>query len=306
MNDRLKLLSFIVGLGMLSSCSNVAKKESEKEKEVGAKATQTIIQRVDEASSALSSATANFDKIATLDHHRMAKEEGVFTPPAIAMIFSDNKINTDLLAKGDPLLGLDLPFKVLAYAEPDTMRVSVAYTSGDFIAKRHGMDAADFVAYNDALATVLKVVDEAMISPSSLDSVQKGFGIVRITSEYDYDTTVQKLRDIVMAQSDTKWFGEIDYQEAARQAGVNIKPNILLLFGGPAPGGQAMMTSPKIGLDAFCQKLLVYEDSEGKIQVAFNDIVAFAKLYYGSNTKPQMMINQRLTATFSKAIKRAN
>ena len=66
-----------------------------------------------------------------------------------------------------------------------------------------------------------------------------------------------------------------------------------------------MMTSPKIGLEAFCQKLLVYEDADGVVWVAFNDIVAFANLYYGTATKPQQMINQRLIATFSKAVKKA-
>ena len=66
-----------------------------------------------------------------------------------------------------------------------------------------------------------------------------------------------------------------------------------------------MMTSPKIGLDAFCQKLLVYEDTDGVVWVAFNDIVAFANLYYGAATKPHQMINQGLFATFLKAVKKA-
>ncbi len=69
--------------------------------------------------------------------------------------------------------------------------------------------------------------------------------------------------------------------------------------------GKAIMTSPKTGLDAFCQKLLVYEDDKGEVWVAFNDIVAFANLYYGTATKPQQMINQRLIAAFSKAVKKA-
>ena len=63
-----------------------------------------------------------------------------------------------------------------------------------------------------------------------------------------------------------------------------------------------MMTSPKIGLDAFCQKLLVYENESNEVWVAYNDIVAFADLYYQTSTKPQQMINQRLKMTFSKAV----
>lgn len=295
-----------MGLAIFSSCAKGTKKEAESsnKQEVQVPVEKPIVERVDALASTLNAAAAKFEIIATLDHHRMAKKEGVYTPPAIAMIFSDDQINTDLLAKADPLIGLDLPFKVLAYTESDTAKVSLAYTSGDFIAKRHGLQAADMTDYKARLSEVLTVVDAQMISATSLDSVQKGFGVVNIVSDYDYETTVQKLREIVMAQSDTQWFGEIDYQAAASKKGVEIAPNILLLFGGPAPGGQAMMTTPKIGLDAFCQKLLVYKDANGAVQVAFNDIVAFANLYYGSSTKPQSMINQRLIGTFSKAVKK--
>ena len=63
-----------------------------------------------------------------------------------------------------------------------------------------------------------------------------------------------------------------------------------------------MMTTPKIGLDAFCQKLLVYENGNGEVWVSYNDIVAFAELYYKASTKPQQMINKRLKVTFTKAV----
>lgn len=304
----LKSLIIIVGIGLVTSCGNGTKKEAAakaKDEVAQAKKELSIVERVDKTQAVLGSATADFDQIATLDHHRMAKEVGVYTPPAIAMIFSDKQINIDLLTGADPILGLDLPFKLLVYTEADTSKVSVAYTSGDFIAKRHGMDAAAFAEYNNMMAKVLQTVDTGMISETSLDSVQKGFGIIKIESDYDFATTMQNLKAIVKAQSDTRWFGEIDYQAAASKVNIDLKANTLLLFGGPAPGGKAMMTSPKIGLDAFCQKLLVYEDADGVVWVAFNDIVAFANLYYGTATKPQQMINQRLFATFSKAVKKA-
>ena len=110
----------------------------------------------------------------------------------------------------------------------------------------------------------------------------------------------------VEKQSDTRWFGEIDFQKDAKALDHKINPAILLLFGGPAPGGKAMMTTPKIGLDAFCQKLLIYQDENNEVWVAFNDIVAFSELYYGRSTKAQQVINQRLTATFTKAVKEEN
>ena len=64
-----------------------------------------------------------------------------------------------------------------------------------------------------------------------------------------------------------------------------------------------MAEFPKLGLDAFCQKLLVYEAPDGSVNIAFNDIVALAELHYGSSNKPQQVVNTRLTATFEEAVK---
>jgi uncharacterized protein (DUF302 family) len=76
-----------------------------------------------------------------------------------------------------------------------------------------------------------------------------------------------------------------------------------LLFGGPAPGGVAMRDFPAIGLDAFCQKLLVYQDDTGQTRVIFNDIAAMARLHYGRSAEPHDLLNQRLTETFKTALK---
>ncbi|GGZ89863.1 DUF302 domain-containing protein [Algibacter mikhailovii] len=239
--------------------------------------------------------------VINLNHHQMAKEEGVYTPPSIATIFSDPNVNTALIKK-NALIGIDLPYKILCYTEADTSRVSLTYTSADFIAKRHGLHAKELEDYQKHMRKLLEPIKGVNISETKTDSVDVGYGIISIKSDFDFNQTVQNLKAIVEAQNDTRWFGDIDFQKDAKALGVEIQPATLLLFGGPAPGGKAMMTMPKIGLDAFCQKLLVYKKDNGEIWIAFNDIVAFAKLYYGSFTKPQAMINQRLKVTFTKAV----
>ena len=69
----------------------------------------------------------------------------------------------------------------------------------------------------------------------------------------------------------------------------------------PKPGGQAMNKCPKIGLDAFCQKLLILE-TDKEVFIAYNDIIAFSKLYYQKSTIPQRIINYRLNSVFEDAI----
>lgn len=282
----------LIGIG-ISSCGGTKQRQVEE---------ITILEKVDALDNKIKKSIADFNLIASLDHHRMAEEEGVYTPLAISSIFSDSRINSELLSNKNQLLGLDLPFKILAYSEPDTTSAIVAYTSSRFIAKRHGISEDYLADYSNRLDNVLGSIDKTMISETHLDSVTLGYGIVNIRSGLDFESTVENLKQIVNSQSDTRWFGELDYQKEAKEFGKELNPTILLLFGAPAPGAQAMMTSPKIGLDAFCQKLLVYEITDGEVWIAFNDIVEFSTLYYGEATKPQQLINQRLIATFTKAI----
>ena len=284
-----------MSVSVLVSCKSETKKTQEVEKQL------SISEQVIELNEALNRQLTE-TYIINLDHHKMAQEEGVYTPPSIATIFSNPEVNTELI-KGNPLIGIDLPFKTLCYSEADTLDVSFAYTSPEFIAKRHDLPMGALEAFENRISEVIKGLGPIQVSETRTDSVGSGFGLINIKSDFDYSKTVDNLKAIVNAQEDTRWFGEIDFQKDAKAFKTDLNPTILLLFGGPAPGGKAMMTTPKIGLDAFCQKLLVYEKGNGEVWIAFNDIVAFAELYYGFSTKPQQMINQRLTATFTKAVK---
>lgn len=66
-----------------------------------------------------------------------------------------------------------------------------------------------------------------------------------------------------------------------------------------------MASFPKLGLDAFCQKLLVFQDREGSERVIFDDIVKMAELHYGKSAESHKVINQRLTTTFEGAVRKA-
>ena len=245
-------------------------------------------------------ASAGLKDIVAIDHSRLAAAEGVPMPPAHVHIFSDSVANSAIL-QANIRAGLDLPFRILSYSEKGTP--SLAYTSSDFIAKRHGInDQEIFSAFEEKLDGVLSQLTDLPEPKAAPVGADKDFGVLELVSNYDVPETVARIRKAVTAQPDTVWFAEIDFQAEARESGVDIAPAQLLLFGGPAPGGVAMAEFPAIGLDAFCQKLLVYRDDQGNTRVIFNDIAAFAELHYGSSAKPHAMLNKRLTKTFSTAI----
>ena len=141
----LALLSIIVlGVGCKESSTKEVVEESQK----------TITEKVDAAVKQLKEQISSFQVIATLDHHRMAAETGVYTPASIATIFSDSKVNTPII-ETNQLAGLDLPYKILCYAEPDTLNARVAFTSAEFIQKRHNLDASLLLDYKSSLSNVI-------------------------------------------------------------------------------------------------------------------------------------------------------
>ena len=291
------LILFIFPLLILqSSCKKNTNQQKQEQEEI-----VSIRSNVDKQSQLLKSSISEFNFILSIDHSRLAKDVGVYTPPSIVSFFSNPKVNSELISI-NPLIGLDLPYKVLCYSEPDATKASISYTTPAFIKQRHGIQDDDLMAYKKDLEKIIDNFPESEVKKTVFGKVDLNYGIIMLNSDFDFETTIQKLKNIVEAQSDTKWFGEIDFQKDALKLNIETDKSTLLLFGGPAPGGKAMFDSPRLGLDAFCQKLLVFENENEKVLVAFNDISAFAELYYNRSTKPQEMINQRLKTLFTKVL----
>ncbi|MEP3779240.1 MAG: DUF302 domain-containing protein [Shimia thalassica] len=234
--------------------------------------------------------------IVMIDHARLAAEAGVEMPPSIVQVFSSGETNSRVLFE-NIRAGLDLPYRVLTYVEGTEARQ--IYTNSAFLAQRHGlMDEATLAQYDADMSAVTKG-----LAAAPTEGLTKNYGIIELQSPYEVADSAANLKAIVTKQADTVWFGEVDFQAEAAAAGVDLPPAVLLLFGGPAPGGVAMRDFPAIGLDAFCQKLLVYQDNTGQTRVIFNDIAAMARLHYGRSAEPHDLLNQRLTETFKTALK---
>ncbi|GAA6190920.1 DUF302 domain-containing protein [Phaeobacter sp. NW0010-22] len=258
--------------------------------------------KVDQSFEAVKEAVQNagLTEIIQIDHARLAAAENVEMPPSRVQLFSDPGLNAEIM-KHEIRAGLDLPFRALSFDEAGSL--SLLYTSSDFLAKRHGITDAPLLAkMDDRLVAVFEQVPDLSAQKVESTRVDKDFAVLELRSQYGVAETVARLKETITAQSDTIWFGEIDFQSEAEAFGVELVPAQLLLFGGPAPGGVAMAEFPAIGLDAFCQKLLVYEGVDGKARVLFNDIAAFADLHYQRAIEPHAMLNKRLTATFKGAI----
>ena len=97
-----------------------------------------------------------------------------------------------------------------------------------------------------------------------------------VQSANDFDTTVQKLRDAIEA-SPASIVYEMDHAANATNAGLELRPTTLILFGNPAAGTQLMQADPTAGL-SLPMKVLVVE-TDGGVELVYDDPAALAENY---------------------------
>src|SRR6201993_1302370 len=94
-------------------------------------------------------------------------------------------------------------------------------------------------------------------------------GIVTVKSAYPIRKTVERLKKDI-ADKGIKFFDEIDQSKLAAEAGVKLRPSVLLIFGNPPLGTQFITANPNAGLD-WPVRLLVFENEAGEVWMAYTD-----------------------------------
>jgi len=75
------------------------------------------------------------------------------------------------------------------------------------------------------------------------------------------------------------FFTVIDHAAAAKKAGLDMRPRMLMVFGNPRIGTPFMIKSPLLAIDVPL-KALVWEDDEGKVWLSYNSAEYFYKTIY--------------------------
>ncbi|MFM1889755.1 MAG: hypothetical protein RLZZ565_512 [Planctomycetota bacterium] len=247
--------------------------------------------------------TPGLEIVAEIDHARLAAEAGAAMPPARVLLVSDPAIEAALLASS-PLAGLDLPIRLLAYVDPSDSKARLVVNSLSSIAQRHGLafDANVVEAWNDRVALLLAGVDPSLIDELPAVAPDADPAIVTLDSAYGFTETWSRLLEAITSQSDTIVFAELDLSSRARPRGVDLAPTSLILFGAPRPGGRCMANAPLLGLDGFCQKLLIWEGADGVVHASFNDLLALAARQRIEPPLALRHVNRRIRDTLETAI----
>ena len=93
-------------------------------------------------------------------------------------------------------------------------------------------------------------------------------GIVSVPSHHSVDETVQRANSILQSKGVTV-FAVIDHSGEAEKVGMKMRPTKLLIFGNPKGGTPLMLAAPSIAID-LPLKLLIWEDTDGKVWVSYN------------------------------------
>lgn len=93
-------------------------------------------------------------------------------------------------------------------------------------------------------------------------------GLVSVASSRSVDDTVAKIEGILRDRQ-VKLFAIIDHSGEARQAGLEMHPTKVVIFGNPRGGTPLMLAAPSTAID-LPLKLLVWEDGRGKVWITYN------------------------------------
>ena len=91
-------------------------------------------------------------------------------------------------------------------------------------------------------------------------------GVVTKVSPRSFADTVARLKQL-LAEKNVKLFSVIDQRAAAREAGLDLRDTMLVIFGNPAAGTPVMDAAPLAALD-LPLKVLIWDDA-GQTKVSY-------------------------------------
>lgn len=101
-----------------------------------------------------------------------------------------------------------------------------------------------------------------------------GAGVLTLPSSHDFDATTTQLQDAI-AEEGLVLVTTIDHAANADDAGLDLLPTTVFVFGNPQAGTPLMQAARTIALD-LPQKMLVWEDEAGDVFVTWRDPTVLA------------------------------
>ena len=122
---------------------------------------------------------------------------------------------------------------------------------------------------------------------------------LHIKSKHSVELTIERAKRIA-EHSELKVFGVIDHAQNAADAGMELLPTQLIVFGNLAVDTELIQANPLIGLD-LPLKLLVWEDQNGVVWISYSSAEAMQKRHNLSEHTKQFQDTEALLKDLAQA-----
>ena len=157
------------------------------------------------------------------------------------------------------------------------------------------MNRRNFGSFATAMATTAFIVPTAHAAFTGKD------GIVKAKSAYSMQDTIDRItKDI--ASKGIKLFDVIDQAKLAKDAGVDLRPSTLIVFGNPPLGTLFLTAKAESGLD-WPVRLLVFQDAKGQVWTAYTDFTWISRRHGIKNRAPQFKMASEVIASITSSVK---
>jgi uncharacterized protein (DUF302 family) len=126
-------------------------------------------------------------------------------------------------------------------------------------------------------------------------------GVIAAKSAFPIGETIERLKKDI-ADKAIKFFNEIDQSKLAADAGIKLRPSVLLIFGNPPLGTQFITANANTGLD-WPVRLLVYENEKGEVWTAYTDFDWIARRHGIENRKDQFIMASGVITSITSSLK---
>ena len=126
-------------------------------------------------------------------------------------------------------------------------------------------------------------------------------GVITAKSSYSIRETIERLKKDI-ADKGIKFFNEIDQSKLAADAGIKLRPSVLLIFGNPPLGTQFITANANAGLD-WPVRLLVYESEKGEVWAAYTDFDWIARRHGIKNRLDQFKMASSVIASITSSVR---
>ncbi|WP_296340707.1 serine hydrolase [Reyranella sp.] len=168
-----------------------------------------------------------------------------------------------------------------------------------------------FTAVDDLVCVTLLVnkegLDLTVLARDIADSYKAGLGagvasegIVAQESKFPVDETVSRLEARLKAQN-VPVFATFDHSANAQQAGMQLRPTKVLVFGNPKVGTKLMQDNQAVALD-LPLRLSVWEDGRGRVWVGYHALDRLAAEYGIKDEATVTAMAQALEKLVAKAV----